>query len=320
MIDSVMRRALVVGIDAYPQSPLNGCVHDASRIGQTLSRNEDGSPNFDCRFLLSPDDVVDKGRLSQAIETLFSTEADIVVFYYSGHGAIDTSGGYLVTPEAMAYEDSYSMQDIIELINKSPVREAVVMLDCCHSGAFGNLPRNKKKQAVLREGVSILAASRSSEFAVEVNGAGVFTTLVCDALCGGAADILGRVTVGSVYSYVDMALSAWDQRPVFKAHLSKFAPLRRCTPHVDAAIIRLLPAYFDSPDSELPLDPSYEPTNDSRNEKNARTFSHLQKLRDARLLVPVGEEHLYYAAINSKSCKLTPLGQFYWHLSDKERV
>lgn len=212
------------------------------------------------------------------------------------------------------------MQEIINIVNRSPVREVVIILDCCHSGAFGNVPDKKGTQALLREGVSILAASRSSESALEINGAGVFTTLVCDALCGGAADILGRVTTGSIYAYVDMALSAWDQRPVFKAHLSKFAPLRRCNPHVDAAVIRLLPTYFSSPDAAFPLDPSYEPTNDVANDKNARTFSHLQKLRDARLLVPVDEEHLYYAAINSKACKLTPLGRFYWHLATEDRI
>ncbi|RIJ88426.1 MAG: hypothetical protein DCC43_16220 [Candidatus Brocadia sp.] len=168
--------------------------------------------------------------------------------------------------------------------------------------------------------MSVLTASGSSESAVEMNGAGVFTSLVYDALNGGAADILGRVTVGSVYTYVDMALSAWDQRPMFKAHLSKFAPLRSCTPHVDAAIIRLLPTYFKTPDTKLPLDPSYEPTTPPRDEVNERTFLHLQKLRDARLLTPIDEEHLYYAAINSKPCQLTPLGRFYWNLAKQGRV
>jgi hypothetical protein len=38
----------------------------------------------------------------------------------------------------------------------------------------------------------------------------------------------------------------------------------------------------------------------------------LQRYRGARLLVPDGEEHLYYAAMNSKSCSLSALGKFYW--------
>lgn len=315
-----MRRALLVGIDEYPNDPLQGCVSDARRVGEVLSRNRDGSPNLDCRYLLAPPDTIERRTLAQAVDELFSTEADIAIFYFSGHGAIDVPGGYLMTPDAKTFSDGYSMRDLLTHAIKSPVREIVVILDCCYSGQFGNLPEIDSGQALLREGVAILAACRPSEKSMEVNGAGVFTTLVCDALNGGAADVLGRVTVGSIYAYVDLALSAWDQRPVFKAHLSKFTPLRQCEPHVDAAILRLLPSYFKSPDEELSLDPSYEPSVEPRNEKNERTFAHLQELRDARLLVPIGETHLYYAAVNSKACRLTTLGQFYWQLARRGRI
>ena len=41
-----MRRALCVGIDLYPFGPLRGCVSDAERMVQLLSRHEDGTPNF----------------------------------------------------------------------------------------------------------------------------------------------------------------------------------------------------------------------------------------------------------------------------------
>jgi hypothetical protein len=315
-----MRRALIVGLDDYPDCPLNSCVNDANRIGEIIRRNADGSPNFDCRFLLAPSSTVERRTLAQAIEQLFASEADVAVFYFSGHGSIDVSGGYLMTPDAKVYSDGYPMRDLLVHAIKSRVREVVVILDCCHSGEFGNLPEVETNQALLREGVAVLAASRSYEPSIEMGASGVFTTLVYDALNGGAADILGRVTVGSIYAYVDLALSAWDQRPVFKAHLSKFTPLRQCEPHVDSAILRLLPTYFESPDYELPLDPSYEPDVEPKDVKNERTFAHLQRLRDARLLVPIGEKHLYYAAVNSKACKLTALGRFYWQLAKLGRI
>jgi hypothetical protein len=315
-----MRRGLLVGIDEYPSDPLTGCVNDARRIGEVLSRNRDGSPNLDCRYLLAPSDTVERGTLAQAVSELFSTEADIALFYFSGHGAADVPGGYLMTPDAETLSDGYPMRDLLAHATRSPVREVVIILDCCYSGQFGNLPETDSRHALLREGVAVLAACRPSEVSMEEGGAGVFTTLVCDALDGGAADVLGRVTVGSIYAYVDLALSAWDQRPVFKAHLSKFTPVRQCEPHVDAAILRLLPSYFKSPDEELSLDPSYEPSIEPSNERNERTFAHLQELRDARLLIPVGETHLYYAAVNSKACKLTTLGQFYWQLARRGRI
>lgn len=315
-----MRRALLVGINDYPTSPLTGCVHDAEMIGQAFARNADGSPNFDCRYLLSNKETIERRALAHAVEELFASEVDIAVFYFSGHGALDVPGGYLVTPDAQTVSDCYSMRDVLAHATQSKVREVVVILDCCFSGAFGNVPEISTDQAMLREGIAILAASRSYESALEVGGSGVFTTLLCDALNGSAADLLGRVTVGSIYAHIDLALGAWDQRPMFKAHLSHFTPLRYCEPHVDAAILRLLPTYFPTVEHELPLDPSYEPDMEPKNEKNERTFSHLQKLRDALLLIPVGEKHLYYAAVNSKACRLTTFGRFYWQLAKEGRI
>jgi hypothetical protein len=73
-------------------------------------------------------------------------------------------------------------------------------------------------------------------------------------------------------------------------------------------------------ETELALDPSFEPDAEPSHPGNEEIFSQLQKFRAARLVVPVGAEHLYYAAINSKSCKLTPLGQFYWSLVNSGKL
>jgi hypothetical protein len=85
-------------------------------------------------------------------------------------------------------------------------------------------------------------------------------------------------------------------------------------------ILRLLPKYFKSPECEYHLDPSYESEGSPRHPENEEVFGHLQKLRAARLVVPVGEEHMYFAAMNSKSCRLTALGTFYWHLANSGKI
>jgi hypothetical protein len=148
----------------------------------------------------------------------------------------------------------------------------------------------------------------------------MFTTRVCEALEGGAADILGEVTVASVYSYVHQLFGAADQRPMFKANLSKLAPLRKCIPAIAIDTLYKLPDYFPAPDYEYPLDASYEPTAEPKDEVHELIFSHLQRYRAARLLEPVGEEHLYWAAMKKKSCKLTPLGRYYWKLAKDRRL
>ena len=45
---------------------------------------------------------------------------------------------------------------------------------------------------------------------------GLFTSLLLEALKGGAADITGHITPGGIYAYIDKALGPWEQRPVFK--------------------------------------------------------------------------------------------------------
>jgi len=52
----------------------------------------------------------------------------------------------------------------------------------------------------------------------------------------------------------------------------------------------------------------------SRNNKD------LQKLQSVGLVIPVDEEHMYFAAMRSKACKLTDLGHHYWRLVQEGRI
>jgi hypothetical protein len=38
------------------------------------------------------------------------------------------------------------------------------------------------------------------------------------------------------------------------------------------------------------------------------------------LVEPVGAEHMYFAAIESKACRLTLLGRHYWHVAEDGRM
>lgn len=316
-----MRKALLVGIDNYPKSPLSGCEDDAERVFALLNRNFDNSPNFECKKLVSSEGSVTKVILAEHIERLFASTSDVAVLYFAGHGTSNNLGGYLVTEDAKKYAEGMSMTDVLTLAQKSPAHEIVIILDCCHSGEFGQLPALSDQQAVLREGISILTACRASEAATEGPTGGLFTGLVCDALLGGEADLCGKVTVAGIYTHVDRGLTAWDdQRPLFKSHVSQLIPLRICAPAVDMAVLRLIPGYFKTPDVEFQLDPSFEPTVLPKHEENERIFGHLQKLRAAHLVVPEGEDHMYFAAMNSKSCKLTAMGRHYWRLANAGKL
>lgn len=317
-----MKRALIVGIDDYrpPLQRLGGCVSDAQKMHKVLLSNEDGSPNFDCKLLTSPPDAVNRVQLRMQIEELFSHKTDVALFYFAGHGTVNSLGGYLVTPDYHRYDAGVSMADLLTMANESRIDEIIIVIDCCHSGALGEIPPIRNEHAILREGVSVLTASRASQVALEEADGGIFTDLVYEALQGGAADVLGNVTTASVYAYVDRVLTAWDQRPMFKSNMAKMFTLRKYKPAVDLAILRKLPDYFESAQVELQLDPSYEPEAKPKNVEHEEIFANLQKLRGASLVEPVGAEHLYFAAMNNKSCRLTPLGQFYWKLAKARRI
>ena len=66
--------------------------------------------------------------------------------------------------------------------------------------------------------------------------------------------------------------------------------------------------------------PPTSPTPSPRDPIHERAFATLQKYRAAKLLVPVGAEHMYFAALESKACRLTPLGRHYWQLAKDGRL
>lgn len=321
------RKALVVGINNYPQCPLASCCNDSEAIKDLLANHENGDPNFE---VWKKDNVLNKAELRNLIVHCFDGDAEIALFYYSGHGHIDSVGGYLVTPDYQEGDWGVSLQDVLTIANNSKCKERIILLDCCYSGLMGNIMTTGQNTAVINEGVTILTASRKDEPSIESNKHGVFTELLLEALRGGAADILGHITVGSIYAFIDKALGPWDQRPVFKTNVTRFTSLREVTPQVDIKIIRNIGKYFASENSQFNLDPSFECTNSPdikhqyvkpyATKDNTNVFSELQKLEGIGLVVPVGEDHMYFAAMNSKACQLTAVGKHYWNLVKNDKI
>ncbi len=315
-----MRKALVIGINDYPSAPLSGCVPDAHAIANVLETHGDGSPNFAVKLITCPPDVVTRASLRKACEELFEGECDIALLYFSGHGLIKSTGGYVVTPDYRSYDEGVSMNELLSLANKSKSRSRVIILDCCHSGAFGTPSMDGSQASQLNEGLTVLTASRASEAAMETGGSGVFTALVEDALKGGAADLRGYITPGGIYSYVDQALGPWDQRPIFKTNVTQFLSIRNITPQVPFTVLRKICEYFPNPQDQFALSPAHEETSGTPDPLKVSIFKDLQKLERVGLLVPVGEEYMYYAAMNSRSCRLTAMGYQYWRLAKEKKI
>ncbi len=316
-----MRKALVIGLDNYHFGRLNGCVNDANKITQLLSRNEDGSKNFDVKKLVDSENFgLKRAKIRKEIEKLFSGEAEIALFYFSGHGELTKTGGYIITPDYEPGDEGISMDYILDLANKSRAKNKFIILDCCNSGKMGNPSTTNSNLAQMGDGIIILTSSREDENSIEDNGQGLFTSLLIDALMGEASDILGNITMASIYSYIDSSLGPWNQRPIFKTNISTFTSVRKVKPLVDINILKNLTKYFPTVEEVYLLDKTYEPTEVEKKEEHTVIFSDLQKMVSIGLVKPDGAPHMYYAAINNKGCKLTNLGKMYWKLVKLERI
>lgn len=327
-----MRKALIVGIDHYDQiSPLQGAVNDAYSVKNILERNADGTLNFAQPKLMTgtgPDSKVTRLQLREAVDELFRDDADISLFYFAGHGYIDGTGGFLCASDCEAGHDGLSLAEVMTLANASPAKNKVIILDSCHGGFAGNHPITNQISEIA-DGVTILTASTADQYAMETGtGSGVFTSLLVDALSGAAANLVGSITPGSVYAHIDQSLGNWAQRPVFKTNVKKFVSLREAEAPIELADLQKLTTLFKEPNSRLDLDPSYEPERSGKEDASvpppdpARNadFAMLQNLVKVNLVRPVGAPHMWHAAMESKACELTVLGQHYWNLVQKELI
>ena len=309
-----VRRALLVGIDSYQYlNPLSGCVNDVLSLTPLLQRDAEDDKNFDCRALVSGRDTVDDQALAAGLDELLAPGADVALFYFAGHGMSLPNDVLLATQNTKTANLGVPLSNVLGKIQASPVPEVFVILDCCFSGAAGGVPQLGINVTALRDGLAILTASRADQTAAELpNGRGEFSFLLCGALDGGAADVLGKVSIAGIYAFLSESGGSWGQKPTFKANLKKLRTLRKCKPALLPTELRRLISLFPRADHLFPLDPTYEYTHPSAIADRVAIMRLLQRGRAARIIEPVGTDHLYFAAIESKPCKLTPLGMHYW--------
>lgn len=323
-----MKKALVIGIDDYPSAPLSCCLKDAQAVKKLLQQNFDNSPNFE----VSPvETVTSKAELVCNIRKLFDGIGDLALFYFSGHGGVFSGEEYLVTPDCKKGDEGITLDSIVKIANESRITNRIIILDCCHAGGAVVTRPFSAGAPSFASGVTVLCACTETESAIEDGEHGLFTRLMLAALNGGAASIDGEVSPIGIYAYIDRMLGAWDQRPLLAANVSSRVVLRKAKPSIDVEVLRKLCDYFHDVDDEFSLDPSYEFTNSPdyanqpivepyANDRNVAIFKDLQKLERSGLVVPIGADHMYFAAIESKSCKLTPIGRFFWNLASKRKI
>lgn len=317
------RKALVVGVAHYKNFPnLFASTADAQAVRDVLRKNGDDScsTNFDVRYLEDSEELpVRCPDLRKGIRELFDQKCSTALFYFAGHARSERADTYLILSDSDPKDDGFPLSELIAFANSSPAENRIIILDCCHAGRLAS--------AVIREGTTILASSMENQEAIEKHGKGVFTSLLVDALNGAAANLLGQVTPGGVYAHIDQSLGSWEQRPIFNANVSAFVSLRQVKPFVEFSELREITHLFLRANDFFQLDPSFEPERSSEdselptpNPQNVQKFSRLQQYAKVGLVVPVDAPHMWHAAMQSKQCRLTPLGKHYHNLVKQGKI
>jgi len=213
--------AIVIGVEKYRQNLPNAnyAVRDATIMAEYLEKVF-GYPQKNIVTLL--DDRALKSDLEKYLGRwlLNNVEQDSSVFiYYSGHGAPDpkTGDAFLVPYDGdptFIEETGYPLKRLYAKLEKLPVKEVIVVLDSCFSGAGGRsvlakgarpLVMNIERNVFHSEKITILSAAAGNQISstYEEKGHGLFTYFLLKGLKGDA-DINNDGTIGitELHKYV----------------------------------------------------------------------------------------------------------------------
>lgn len=230
--------ALVVGVNEYKDTirfqALPGCVEESETFGELLAKNGDGSENFGTANIhYLHDKEVSKAMLSNAAHLFLGKHADLLIFYFSGHGADLDTGGVLVSYDSRTGEEGLMMNELLRWASLSPAKSILLVLDCCFSGQAGNIDLislTGKRIAQLPEKVAILTASAHNQPAAMSGHQSLFTKTINKGLEGAAANAAGEVTLPLLYEFVAREFEEHSQDPQLKSYINHSARIRKTVP------------------------------------------------------------------------------------------
>ncbi|MBW4659626.1 MAG: caspase family protein [Drouetiella hepatica Uher 2000/2452] len=227
------RDALVVGINTYKfMSGLQAPASDAEAIAQQLHTYGEfrvhrlpeviqaGKPQVGQKTTIT------LRELESSLINLFKPKGNTIphtaLFYFSGHGIQREAGiqeGYLALSDSNPDKGSYglSLFWLRRLLQESPVRQRIVILDCCHSGEFLHF---LEADPGARPGTDrlFMAASREYETAYESleSPYSIFTQAILTGLDPSRVES-GTVTSHSLTDWVSHKLKSEIQQPLFES-------------------------------------------------------------------------------------------------------
>jgi uncharacterized protein YjbI with pentapeptide repeats len=275
------RVALVVGINTYRYGGLRNLSapsEDAEAIAQRLEKYGD----FDSVIRL-PEAIAAETKkpfvgkemnlnnkaLKNALVQLFNPKSSQVpgtaLFYFSGHGLWETDGveeGFLATSDVDPDKgfNGLSLRWLRDLLQASQIKQQIVWLDCCHSGAILNVAEANPGESGQASDRCFIAASRDFEKSYQAIASpySVLTKALLDGLDSPQVSAKGLNNYELV-TFLNNAMRGELQQPTFSNFGQPIALIRRWeeikTQKQDVEIDAKCPykglAYFEDDDARF---------------------------------------------------------------------
>ena len=291
-----MRAALI--IDLFKEDSVG-------ELHKVLKTNYDGTQNFDVEVIYN--ETPSKRLLNEKIEQLFAIPSNVSLLYIRSRVVVDDGKLFIINEGSLG--TLISLESILNRSSISSSKELIIVFDCISSHLESSRYYSYFEGYNIKVGQSLLCSFNNK----------TFSPIFVEALDSLASDLVGNVSVAGIYNIISRMQGAWDTSPIFITKRVGMQNLRRCEPKIDMPILRSILSLFSDIEDEIWLDPSYEPASESPDvtPEKVKKFRKLQALRAASLISPNGTDHMYYAAMESKSCQLTALGKYYWKLAKK---
>ena len=213
---------LVIGNSAYRDSTLSRLATPDVDVGDLadILLDPDIGGFDDVNVLVNASSHI----IRRAISNFFAVKdrEDLLLFYFSGHGVLDLQGQLFLavkdTERQLLRATAIPASFITDEMNNSRSQRQLLILDCCHSGAFARGSKGSTGASVgtaaAFEGTGfgrvVLTATDATQYAWEGDQAigepanSVFTRYLIQGLKTGEADANrdGRITVDELYDYV----------------------------------------------------------------------------------------------------------------------
>jgi hypothetical protein len=225
------RRALLVACSEY-QDPklrtLRSPVHDVDGLGAVLSDPAIGG--FEIETLVNRPDTEVRRAIARFLRV--SRRTDTLLLHFACHGFKDVDGQLYLAAADTDLDDvavsAVPAELLSRLVNRSPSRRIILILDCCFSGAISRVMTYRGQSEVevgayfakQGEGLAILTASKAEEYAWEPTSDplalrdnamhSVFADALIEGLRTGAADLDGdgEISIDDLYGYVHDRIAA----------------------------------------------------------------------------------------------------------------